>query len=82
VEYLEVSTVSSVLARRALAAVRGVDGREKNEVTITILGELAGVAADLALPDADRFRTLAGAAASGNVRDLERAALSILIGFA
>lgn len=74
------STVSDVLARRALAAVRGVDGREVDPVVVAILSELAGVAGDLCLPDADRFQTLAGAASSGNVRDLERAALVILSG--
>ena len=77
-EFVEMSTVGDVLAQRCLVLVRGVDGREADPVTIALLQELASIAGALCLPDADRFATLAAAAASGHTRDLERAALTIL----
>jgi len=76
--YVDVKTVSSVLANRALAAVRNRDGRERDPEVVARLDEIASIARDLALPDADRFRTLAGAARSGNVRDLTHCALRVL----
>ena len=76
--YIDLSTVSSVLAERCLSIVGDKDGRSLCDADKARLDEIARIAGALALPDASGFETLSKAAQSGDVRDLRRCALMVL----
>lgn len=77
---MEQKDISDVLSNLALDICQGKDGRNLSEYDAGSLVVLAQVAARLDLPDAEKFQTLANTARAGHVRDLTRAALTILTG--